>query len=336
MDAFKLAFETTIVGIAAFLWLGVALDLISPTFLARLKSTLAGANQSLVGVALLATAYGLGSAILPISAQLVNDEHWPLPEDAIRCRVALEQESQLNLIKYTSLPSRAVAQSSKACDCSLWNHVLAAVFARIKTNPQPEDDDEVRRKRILAQFGVMETRALGQGANREELFRQLRERMVVLRGAVFSGLILFLICLFGCIASKRDQPRKWWRTWLGIMLASALTILAIHNGLKDLLNPNIFDIPVLEAVLGAVGLFGICLAVRGVKRCAYLRVQFLLVIIFGAALSYGGWMWSEILYDQQVITSSALLVPRSESSNIQTSLFLDAPPSQSNRAQDVH
>ena len=33
MEVFKLAFETTIVGISAFLWLGIAVDLISPTLL---------------------------------------------------------------------------------------------------------------------------------------------------------------------------------------------------------------------------------------------------------------------------------------------------------------
>lgn len=335
MDAFKLAFETTIVGIAAFLWLGIAIDLIAPTFLARMKTSLNGTNEKLVGVVLLAAAYGLGSAILPISAQLVNDEHWPLPEDAIRCRVAVEEERQLNLVKYTSLPNHAVAQTySKACACSLWDRLPAVRYVKGKINP--ESEDEIRRKRVLAEFDVLESRALGQGANREELFRQLRERMIVLRGAVFSGFILFLICLFGCIAPRRSQPLNRWRTLVGIMLASSFAIFVIYNGLEDIRSPNIFDIPILEAVLGVVSVFGGILAIRGVKHRPYLRVQFLLVIFCGAALSYGGWMWSEILYDQQVITSSAVLLPRSEASNIQTSLFREAQPSQSKSAEDVH
>ena len=333
MDAFKLAFETTIVGIAAFLWIGIAIDLISPTCLARVKSALDGTNESLIGVVLLATAYGLGSAILPISAQLVNDEHWPLPEDAIRCRVAVEEQTRLNLVNYTSPPNQTAAQVySKACACSSWNHLQGWDYTKVNTNTT---DDGVRRK-ILTQFEILENRALGQGTNREELFRQLRERMIVLRGAAFSGFILFLICLFGCIAPERGQPRNWWRASLGIVLASSFTLFVIYNGLEDLASPNIFDIPVLEAVLGAISLFGGYLAVRGVQHRPYLRVQFLLVIIFGAALAYGGWMWSEILYDQQVITSSAVLLPRSEAPNVQTSLFLDGLPSQSSSLEVVH
>lgn len=335
MDAFKLAFETTIVGFAAFLWLGIAIDLISPTFLVRAKSALERTNEKLIGIVLLGTAYGLGSAILPISAQLVNDQHWPLPEDAIRCRVAVEEESQLNSIKYTSLPNPNVPETySKACACSSWNHLVAVAYAKGK--PIPPSEDEAGQKRELAQFDVLESRALGEGTNRDELFRQLHERMVVLRGAIFSGLILFFICLFGCIAPERGQPLNWWRTSLGIVLASSFTILFIYNGLEDLGTPNIFDIPVLEAVLGAVSAFGAFLAFRGVKKRPYLRVQFLIVIIFGVALSYGGWMWSVILYDQQVITSSAVLLPRSERSNFQASFFRDAPPSQSNATEDVH
>jgi hypothetical protein len=80
--------------------------------------------------------------------------------------------------------------------------------------------------------------------------------------------------------------------------------------------------------MGAISVFGGFLAIRGVKSRPYLRLRFLLVIIFGAALSCDGWMWSEILYDQQVVTSSAVLSPRSEPLNIQTRL--------SNGAEHVH
>lgn len=342
MDAFKLAFETTIVGISAFLWLGIAIDLISPTFLPQIKSWLEGTNQSLVGAALLVTAYCLGSAILPISAQLVNDEHWPLPEDVIRCRVTEEEEGRLKLVKYSSLPNPQIARSNgSACACSLWSRVRGGG----KTNPngtptaslarneamsvEQLSGADAQQKVKLAQFEVLENRALGQGTNREELFRQLRERMIVLRGAVFSGLILFLICLFGCIAPERDQPINWWRTFLGIVLASGLTILLIRNGYRDLQNPSIFDIPILEAVLGTISVFGGFLAVRGVRRRSFLRVQFLLVIAFGAAFSYGGWIWSEVLYDQQVIASSAVSLVRPEPSGMSSGVVSDRLSSKS-------
>ena len=108
MDVFKLAFETTIVGVLAFLWIGVAIYLLFPDLLANVPlakvSGYAKDNQSLLGVATLALAYCLGSAILPISSQLVNDEHWPFPEYRIRCKSVIAEQQRLEQIGYTALP----------------------------------------------------------------------------------------------------------------------------------------------------------------------------------------------------------------------------------------
>src|SRR5260370_10963284 len=79
MDVFKLAFETIVVGLLAFVWLGVATYLFSPDFLIDLLSrripAYAKDNQTLLGVAVLTLSYFLCSAILPISPQLRNDRH---------------------------------------------------------------------------------------------------------------------------------------------------------------------------------------------------------------------------------------------------------------------
>jgi len=327
MDAFKLAFETAIVGSLAFLWVGIAIDLLSPNFLTRLRSVVAGVNQSLIGAALFAAAYCIGSAVLPISAQLVNDEHWPLPGDSVRCLVVVEEERRLSLVDAT-LPNQSVRKTnSRDCDCSYWtllrarnkatdnktflrstpSPTLAVNNGMTRENRSPSTHTEEQKLLTLTQFELQETRALGQGVNKEELFRQLRERIIVLRGAVFSGFVLFLICLFGCIAPKHGQTFKWLRMLPGILLASALTIFVLRNGYQDLMNPSIFDIPVLEAVLGAITIFGGFLAVNGVKRGPFVRIRFLVLIALCAAISYGGWIWSEVLYDQQVINFSAVL-----------------------------
>src|SRR5260370_28319798 len=89
MDVFKLAFETTIVGLLAFLWLGMAVDLVYPRFFAEIvpDARRDGKNDTLLGLGILSLAYCIASAILPISCQLVNADHWPVPEEAIRCRV---------------------------------------------------------------------------------------------------------------------------------------------------------------------------------------------------------------------------------------------------------
>src|SRR5260370_15467025 len=102
MDVFKLAFETTIVGLLAFLWVGAAIYLLFPDFLANLTyskgSAFAKDNQSLLGVGGLTLAYCLGSAILPISSQLVNDERSEEYTSALQshlnlaCRLLLEKQ----------------------------------------------------------------------------------------------------------------------------------------------------------------------------------------------------------------------------------------------------
>jgi hypothetical protein len=354
MDVLKLTFETTVVGILAFLWLGIAVDLISPSFLTRAKSALDEVNPNLTGVVVLAAAYCLGSAILPISDQLVNDEHWPLPEDAIRCRVAVEEGRRLRLVRYAFPPTPGDKETyTDACSCSYWNRLRGGNHAAVKNVVQGaspgitldygrsqqvrrDSDAEAQRKTVLKLFELHENEALGQGANKEELFRQLRERIIVLRGAVFSGFVLFLICLFGCIAPAQGQPFNWKRSLPGIVLASCLTVFVVHSGYEDLANPNIFDIPILESVLGAITVFGGFLAVNGVRRRPFMRARLLVVIALGAALSYGGWMWSEVLYDQQVIDSSAVLETRSEPSTISPGRLADQPTSMPERPEMVY
>src|SRR5260370_33836083 len=106
MDIFKLAFEPSVAGLLAFLWIGLAPYLLFPAFVTALvkEKIPAYSNQTLLGVAALTAAYCLGSAILPVANQLVNDEHWPLTESAIRCQVFTRHEQLFEDIDYTALP----------------------------------------------------------------------------------------------------------------------------------------------------------------------------------------------------------------------------------------
>ena len=321
MDVFKLAFETTIVGLLAFFWLGAAIDLLSPTFFTQKLPAFVRDNQTVMGVGALSLAYCLGSAISPISGQLVNDEHWPLNLEAIRCWVFIEENRRMmDTNAYTKLlKDYESLDDLSACHCSSWDiffpsgtdakqkrtftlPVSWAQYAQSRRAVQ----DETRKDKILTLFRLHESKLLSQGSDKTELFRHLRERITVLRGAVFSGLVLFLICLFGCIAPVYHEPFRWTRMlWAGL-LAAGLFIFAVVNGFEDLMHPDIFDIPVMEGVLGLIALFGGFLAFYGVKPRPYLKMRFLLVVGYFFALVYGGWMWSEVIYDQQVINSYAV------------------------------
>jgi hypothetical protein len=181
-------------------------------------------------------------------------------------------------------------------------------FARCENAPvQRADCDEFKRKRTLALFQVEESTALNQSLDRTERLRQLHERIVVLRGAVSSGFVLFLICLFAFFARESGQKAQWTRTVCGILLGLVFAAFALLNGYRDLTHGNIFDIPVLESLLAAITIFGVFLVWRGLETRQFQKKRYLLGAIFFAGLSYGGWMWSEIIYDQEVISSFAVL-----------------------------
>jgi len=326
MDVFKLAFETIVVGLLAFVWLGVATYLFSPEFLSDLLSrripAFAKDNQTLLSVVVLTVAYCLGSAILPISSQLLNDEHWPLPENAIRCQVFTQQQIQLQTIDFTVLPKHLSPNDVKPLHCSYWapmfddgiKHGLLIFIHRWAPSPFSKadgsaSDDEAKEQRILSLFQFQESKLLNQGTDHGEQLKLLHERIVVLRGAVFSGFVLSLLCLFAYFAPVFGHPAHWIKTVCGGLLAICFAVFALLNGLQDLFNRQIFDIPVLEGLVFSVFSFGAIVVARGVKTPIFLKKRYLFAVIFFALLAYGGWMSSEIIYDQEVISSFA--VPQS-------------------------
>ncbi len=90
-------------------------------------------------------------------------------------------------------------------------------------------------------------------------------------------------------------------------MAIVLTTFSVVNGLEDLTGFKITDIPALEGLLGVITLFGGFVVYYGVKERPYLGRRIVLAAGFFAALSYGGWMWSEVIYDQQLISSYAVM-----------------------------
>ena len=351
MDVFKLAFETTVAGLLAFLWLGLAMYLVFPAFVhdfvIKKGPEFVAKNQTLAGIAILTFTYCLGSAILPISQQLVNDEHWPLTENAIRCQVFSRQELLLLEVHDLALPDHNRLAALIPHHCSYWAPILQrnitfaqrlVRFGRLWAGTEITEDEDQPEKSVSAQsqksgqsgidvtrecanensdackiakiltvFRQQESAILNEGTDRTERLRQLHERIVILRGAIFSGFILVLMFLFAFFAKLDGLPRSKPRTALGLLLPLVFAVFAAINGIQDVRNRDIFDLPVLEGLLGTVSVFGAYLVLRGIKSALFRRKRFLLAVLFFAALAYGGWMSSEILYDQLVISSYAVL-----------------------------
>lgn len=331
MDVFKLAFETTIVGLLTLVWLGVAAYILFPSLNVHLIGQ--KINQLLdlsdyktaLGAAVLITAYCLGSAILPIANQLVNDEHWPLNESGIRCQVLVRFQEQLNDAR--ALPNGREFLFTQPKYCSHWAPIFASegltTRDRLKklrrlaaplpweSENQEEAYDRNKQEITLTLFQQQETAVLSQGADKTESLRQLHERIVVLRGAVFSGFVLSLIFLSAYFARLNGSKSRWTR-WIkpvcGILLTLIFITFAVLNGIQDFEHGGIFDIPVLETLLLVITIFGLVVLAREADPGAqFRRKRFVLVAILLTALTYGGWMWSEILYDQQVISAFTVL-----------------------------
>ena len=151
---------------------------------------------------------------------------------------------------------------------------------------------------------------LNQIADKTERLRQLHERIVVLRGAVFSGFVVLLICLTAYFTRINGDTWHWTkraRQACGGIIGVIFFTFALLNGYQDFMKRNIFDIPVLESLLLVITAFGFYLMFKGVQTALFRTRRYVLIAIFFTGLTYGGWMWSEILYDQQVISSFVIL-----------------------------
>jgi len=329
MDLFKLAFETTIVGLLAFTWLGLAAYFLFPdSFTASFKQSILAFvkdNQAAVGVVILTLSYCLGSAILPIANQLVNDEHWPLNQDAIRCQVFTSPKVQLEVIHDPARPGQEFhLKELKPVHCSYWAPIFAKDIGKAErvrrftwllvakpdlvANSDMGEKDKNKVEKILTIFQRQETAVLNQKSEEtESRLRHLHERIVVLRGAVFSGFVLLLICLPAYFAPVNGRAPHWVRRVCGIVLSLIFLTFAGCNGIEDFEQQNIFDIPVLESLLVVVTIFGAFVVWKRAEMPLFRTRRWMLIALFFTSLTYGGWIWSEVLYDQQIITSFNIL-----------------------------
>ena len=150
----------------------------------------------------------------------------------------------------------------------------------------------------------------------------VRERLIVLRGAIFSLCVLALICTFGTIARVstylRERISKK-HSLIGTMLKATacvppvlLIAFAWYWASKDVHHPDVTDPPIMELVLGEIALLGLIMSIKGVRSRPYIASWTVPVAIFLASLAYSGWLWTEVVYDQLVIDSYLVAVQKLE------------------------
>src|SRR6516165_3983960 len=108
----------------------------------------------------------------------------------------------------------------------------------------------------------------------------VRERLIVLRGAIFSLCVLALICTFGTIArvstylrERISKKHSLVRTMLKATVCVPPVLLiafAWYWASKDVHHPDVTDPPIMELVLGEIAVLGLIMSIKGVRSRPYL------------------------------------------------------------------
>jgi hypothetical protein len=332
MDALKFAFETTIVGLLALPWLASMLTF----FLSRSQITKLPEDKLLsmlfeptaLSIVVVTLAYFMGSAVLPVSTQLLDDQDMPIRK--IReIRADLNDahfawfgvDSSLNASN-TSL-SKAVDQFSKEC------HEPTPGSSRL-TSPKwwrPSQDVQTCWQRAKDLFLIQEQLVLREGTERTDRIGRLHEQVIVLRGAVLNFFIFVSLCwfayfspephesiraagaymamLFKSLVSIRAFRSHWLMLFKALMclsLVGLLMFVSIRLGKPDVFHHDITDPPIMESVLFVLGLIGIWAFLKGVEKGSHPFIALLFSFAL-MLLAYGAWQWTEVLYTENVIAA---------------------------------
>jgi hypothetical protein len=343
MEALKFAFETTIVGLLALPWLALTLTF----FLSRSQIQITKPKQednllsklfepTGLSIAVLTLAYFMGSAILPISTQLLDDQDMPIRK--IReIRADLDDahigwfgaESSLNAGN-TPL-SYAVAQFRKFCQeptpVSSQPEQALPLEKRLISHKWWRSTDYQWKcwEKATDLFLIQQQLVLQERTEMSDRISRLYEQVIVLRGAVLNAFIFVslswfayfshephesiraagshLVMLFGATISLRAFRSHWLPLFKALMLLGLVGLLmfvSITVGKPDVFGHDVRDPPIMESVLFVLGLIGIWAFFKGVEKGSHP----LIVLLFSFALmllAYGAWQWTEVLYTESVI-----------------------------------
>lgn len=298
MDAFRLAFDTIIVGALALPWLAIVVRIFFPGFTSRkpeetirlLSVVPEHTRDAVASVLLIAVGYFAGSAVTRVADDFFDDDEIPyLPvEHTIRNHVYCEEESA-NIMKDPSWPSAELDPS---------------VGDPLNCPPPKKGDTEVDSTYEL--FHLQEQKLLQSGSDKTERLQQLHEQIVVLRGAALNAILLATLCLLGVVAKYRTRQAR------GSAILKNLTYLPsailVGLGVKWMLehwetvekNYSVYSHPpAMEIIVILLGVGGLFVVVPEDDQKLY-RNGFVLSLVF-AILAYLGWWGTEVLYNQYVI-----------------------------------
>ena len=179
MDAFKFAFETTIVGLLTLPWLAMLVLLFLPGAGQSMKTSSAPFAKLLepaaLGVTIVTLAYFMGSAVTPVATQLLDDPDMPM--------------LKIRQIRASAL-GWWLTDSSSLIPGSLLFVKMCQPFGSDICNKEKQnlrslmDACDVQCTQAAnGQFLFQEQTILRDGTDKTERLSRLHEQVIVLRGA---------------------------------------------------------------------------------------------------------------------------------------------------------
>lgn len=190
-------------------------------------------------------------------------------------------------------------------------------------------------------FRLQEGALMLEGADKIARLKEYYDQIAVLRGAAFSGFLLFALSVFGVLGSWRLRwaGKRWvsvlllvpaclvvlfalessWHHWSHILekvnsdrTSSRATTDGITNSDTDTSSPTVetlgrlyVDPPLAEFVVLLIGVVGFVATLRAQQATSYLRICTVAAVL--TLISFGGWWWTEVMYDREVIHSQPIL-----------------------------
>jgi hypothetical protein len=311
MDAFKLAFETVIVGLFALPWLWVMIDLVNPDFfnssgIRRVSAFIPSElRASAIGLSLFSLVYLLGSMMTPVAREFFND-----PDMLGK---VLPPDENIQASNYQKI--RGVTTSG--------------VLARAKLRLAHAPDLKAVSDDMSAKFQQDESTVLLRGPDACERLNRLHEQMTVLRGAAFSAFALMALCGFAWCGRFSNNPTViGWKLFLGQQSRrlAALTLSSVIIGVagrglwRDIPKLATGNMPIAELVLLILGGFGWYVLIWGTRsRLRFHGSGFIFALCF-TVLCYTGYGCTERSYDLEVLYSYQALapVPAADSTQVAT------------------
>jgi hypothetical protein len=327
MDAVKFAFETTLVGLLALPWLALLLNF----FLTRSQirhlaethvlSTLR--DPTVMSIVIITAAYFMGSAILPIATQLLDDQDMPI-------RKISEIRADINELHLSWFDAKSSwSGSSTPLEAAATRFRLACNTEGVTAGTWWRPSDKVKTcwQSATDLFLMQQQLVLEEGAGRIDRISRLYEQVIVLRGAVLNTFLFASLSWFAYFSASthhslralkafvmrpsearsskrpvRSSGFELFHLFMGLALVSLLLFVSVEIGVPDIFSHTVTDPPIMESVLFVLALIGLWGLAKGVEGGAYpfVTLMFSLALMF---LAFGAWQWTEVLYTENIIAA---------------------------------